>query len=63
MGRYTTDDSETGLRVRKAVYRHTEQEARAKLIAALAARQAGTVLVNRGRELTVGRYAERWLSG
>jgi hypothetical protein len=37
---------------------HTEQEARAKLIEALAARQAGSLLVRRGRELTVGQYAE-----
>jgi hypothetical protein len=35
----TTEDSETGLPVRKAVYAPTEQEARAKLIKALAARQ------------------------
>src|SRR5215472_6303004 len=63
MGRYTTDDPETGLAVRKAVYGKTEQEARAKLIAALAARQAGTLLVNRGREWTVRQYAEHWLAG
>jgi hypothetical protein len=50
MGRYTTDDPETGIRVRKAVYGRTEQEARAKLIEALAARQAGSLLVTRGRE-------------
>ena len=42
---------------------HTEQEARAKLIEALAARQAGSLLVRRGRELTVGQYAEHWLAG
>ena len=63
MGRYTTDDPETGLSVRKAVYGHTEQEARAKLIEALAARQAGSLLVSRGRELTLGQYAEHWLAG
>jgi integrase len=63
MGRYTTDDPETGLSVRKAVYGHSEQEARAKLIEALAARQTGSLLVGRGRELTVGQYAERWLAG
>ena len=62
-GRYTTDDPETGLPVRKAVYGRTEQEARAKLIGALAARQAGSLLVNRGRELTVRQYAELWLTG
>jgi integrase len=61
MGRYTTEDPETGLAVRKAVYGRTEQEARAKLIKALAARQDGTLLVGRGRELTVRQYAERWL--
>ncbi len=49
MGRYTTEDPETGLAVRKAVYGRTEQEARAKLIKALAARQDGTLLVGRGR--------------
>jgi hypothetical protein len=63
MGHYTTDDPETGFSVRKAVYGHTEQEARAKLIEALAARQAGSLLVRRGRELTVGQYAEHWLAG
>jgi len=63
MGRYTTDDPETGLSVRKAVYGRTEQAARAKLIEALAARQDGTLVVNRGRELTVSQYAERWLAG
>src|SRR5215472_7798372 len=30
---------------------------------ALAARQAGSLLVGRGRELTVGQYAEHWLAG
>jgi integrase len=63
MGRYTTDDPETGLSVRKAVYGHSEQEARAKLIEALAARQTGSLLVSRGRELTVGQYAEHCLAG
>jgi hypothetical protein len=63
MGRYATDDPETGLSVRKAVYGRTEQEARAKLIEALAARQAGSLLVNRGRELTVGQYASIGLPG
>jgi hypothetical protein len=63
MGRYTTEDPETGLSVRKAVYGRTEQEARGKLIKALAARQDGTLLVGRGRELTVRQYAERWLAG
>jgi hypothetical protein len=63
MGRYTTDDPETGLSVRKAVYGRTEQEARAKLIEALAARQARSLLVSRGRELTVGQFAEHWLTG
>ena len=64
MGRYATGDPETGLSVRKAVYGHTEQEARAKLIEALAARQAGSLLVSRGRELTVSQYAgEHWLAG
>jgi integrase len=63
MGRYTAEDPETGLAVRKAVYGRTEQEARAKLIAALAARQDGSLLVNRGRELTIRQYAERWLAG
>src|SRR5262245_11365152 len=63
MGRYSTEDPETGLVVRKAVYGRTEQEARAKLIEALAARQDGTLLVNRGREWTVRQYAERWLAG
>src|SRR3989442_6381067 len=60
MGRYTTEDPETGLAVRKAVYGRTEQEARARLIKALAARQDGTLLVGRGRELTARQYAERW---
>ncbi len=63
MGRYTTEDPESGLPVRKAVYGRTEQEARAKLIKALAARQDGALLVGRGRELTVRQYAERWPAG
>jgi hypothetical protein len=63
MGRYTTDDPETGLSVRKAVYGRTEQEARAKLLDALAARQSGSLLVSRGRELSGGQYAEHWLAG
>jgi integrase len=63
MGRYTTEDPDSGLPVRKAVYGQTEQEARAKLIRALAARQDGTLLVGRGRELTVRQYAEQWLAG
>jgi hypothetical protein len=58
-----TEDAETGLRVRKAVYGRTEQETRAKLITALAARQDGTLVVGRGRVLTVRQYAERWLAG
>ena len=61
MGRYTTDDPETGLSVRKAVYGRTEQEAPAKLIDALAALEAGSLVVS--RELTVGQYAEHWLAG
>jgi hypothetical protein len=63
MGRYTTEGPESGLPVRKAVYGQTEQEARAKLIRALAARQDGTLVVGRGRELTVRQYAEQWLAG
>lgn len=63
VGRYTTEDPETGLPVRKAVYGKTEQEARAKLIDALAARQNGTLQVVRGRTATVRQYAERWLAG
>src|SRR5262249_590344 len=47
MGRHTTDDPETGLRVGTAVYGRSEQEARRKLIEALAARQAGTRIPER----------------
>jgi integrase len=57
------EDPETGLTVRKSIYGKSEQEARAKLIKALADRQDGSLLVNRGRELTVRQYAERWLAG
>jgi integrase len=63
IGQYTTEDPETGLSVRKSVYGRSEQEARAKLIDALAARQNGTLQVNRGRTATVRQYAERWLAG
>jgi hypothetical protein len=44
MCRYRRDDPETGLSVRKAVYGRTEQAARANLIEAVAARQAGSLL-------------------
>ena len=50
MARYTTPDPETGLSVRKSLYAGTEQEARAKLIDALSARQNGTLTVRHGRE-------------
>lgn len=64
VGQYTVEDPESGLPIRKSVYGQNEQEARAKLIKALAARQDGTLLlVGRGRELTVRQYAERWLAG
>jgi hypothetical protein len=63
MGRYTAEDPETGLPIRKAVYGRTEQEAQAKLVKGLAARQDGTLLVGRCRELTVRQYAEMWLAG
>src|SRR5215469_158000 len=63
VGRYTTEDPETGLPVRKVLYGKTEQEARAKLIDALAARQNGTLQVGRGRAATVRQYAEQWLAG
>jgi hypothetical protein len=49
MGRYSTEDPETSLALRKAVYGRTEQEARVKLIKASASRQDGTLLVRRGR--------------
>lgn len=61
MARYTTTDPDTGLSVRKALYGATEQEARAKLIAALAARQDGRLILTRGRPLTLKQWADQWI--
>src|SRR5215467_988180 len=63
IGQYTAENPETGLPVRKSVYGKSEQEARAKLIEALAARQDGTLQVGSGRATTVRQYAEHWLAG
>jgi integrase len=62
MARYTTEDPQTGRRVRKALYGKTEQEARGKLIAALSQRQSGTLVVTRGRTQSLRAYIERWLA-
>ena len=62
MARYSTEDPETGRTVRKALYGRTEQEARGKLITALSQRELGTLVVRRGRTLTVRNYLERWLA-
>jgi integrase len=63
MARYTATDPETGQAIRKALYGRTEQEARAKLIAALSERADGTLVVFKGRVPTVEQYAARWLAG
>jgi integrase len=62
MARYTATDPDTGLSIRKALYGRTEQEARAKLIGALKARQDGTLVVGRGRQPTLAEYARRWIA-
>ena len=61
MARYTTVDPATGLPVRKSLYGHSEQEARAKLIQALNAKQEGRLTVTAGRQLTLLQWVERWL--
>src|SRR3989442_2272663 len=62
MARYTTEDPETSRRVRKTLYGKTEQEARGRLITALSQRHSGTLVVTRGRTLSVRAYIERWLA-
>ena len=62
MARYTTSDPETGLPARKALYGRTEQEARAKVIQALADHGRGRLPFIRGRGPTLEQYAERWLA-
>jgi integrase len=62
MARYSTTDPETGMPARKALYGRTEQEARAKLIQALADHGRGQLPFTRGRAPTLQQYAERWLA-
>jgi integrase len=62
MARYSTTDPDTGLPARKALYGRTEQEARAKLIQALADHGRGRLPFTRGRAPTLEQYAERWLA-
>ena len=62
MARYTVEDPSTGKPVRKALYGHTEQEARVKLIEALADQGRGQLRFVRGRAPTLQRHAERWLT-
>lgn len=61
MARATVVDPETGLSVRKTWYGDTEQEAREKMNAAVAAYRLGAP-VARGRELTLRRWADQWLA-
>jgi hypothetical protein len=62
MARYTTEDPSTGKPVRKALYGHTEQEARARLIEALADQGRGQLAFVRGRAPTLQQQADRWLN-
>lgn len=62
MARYSTTDPETGLPARKALYGRTEQEARAKLIQALADQGRGQLPFARGKAPTLQQYVRRWLS-
>src|SRR2546421_8323401 len=61
MARFTTTDPATGRSIRPTLYGATEQEARAKLIEALAGRNQGRPLAT-GRGMTVEQWAERWLA-
>ena len=61
MARYSTTDPETGLAKQRSLYGRTEQEARAKLITALAAEADGKLPFRRGRTPTLRQHAERWL--
>jgi len=62
MARYSTEDPESGRTLRKTLYGRTEQEARSRLVVALSGRDLGTLVVTRGRALTVHAYLERWLA-
>ena len=61
MARYTTTDPDTGTAARKALYGHSEQEARAKLIHALADQGRGELTFIRGRMPTLKQFTDRWL--
>ena len=61
MARYSTTDPETGLPARKSFYGRTEQEARAKLIDALAAGARGELGFRHGRSPTLREHVRRWL--
>lgn len=61
MARYSTTDPETGLPARKYIYGRTEQDARAKLIVALAAAARGELAFRRGRAPTLREHVRRWL--
>jgi integrase len=62
MARYTTNDPETGLSARKALYGASEQEARAKLIDALSAQHGGSLPFTRGRGLTLDQWIKIWIT-
>jgi integrase len=62
MARYSPEDPQTGRTLRKTLYGRTEQEARTKLVIALSGRELGTLVVSRGRTLSVRVYLERWLA-
>ncbi len=61
MARYSTGDPKTGLPARKALYGRTEQEARAKLIDALAARARGEPPFRWGRAPALEEHVKVWL--
>jgi integrase len=61
MARYTTTDPVTGLPARKSLYGRSEQEARTRLIQALADDANGRLPFARGRAITLGQFVARGL--
>lgn len=63
VGSYSVPDPATGKLLRKVLYGANEAEVRAKLIDALAQRNAGKLVVRKGRMPTVAEYLDQWLAG
>jgi hypothetical protein len=59
--RYTVADPENEAPLRRSLYGSSEVEVRSKLIVALGAVQSGGLVVNRGREPSLGQWIEDWL--